>query len=271
MRARGMRGVTEPGPLLRLFAFCGYAVLLAPAVVVLVVSFSAGEYLTFPPPGLSLRWYATLFANGPLMQALGTSLVLGLAVSALALLLGGPAAYAIARLDFPGKGVVAGLLAAPLLLPTLVLGLGLLLAFQPLRLVATWPGLMLGHSLVAIPFAVRIMVQAFAAVPREVEEAAWTLGATPLRAALRVTLPIAAPGAVAAGALAFLVSFDETVISLFLVGPRLTTLPVVMFQYAETRSDPLVAALAMALIAVALVVVLLVERLVGFQRALAKE
>ena len=157
------------------------------------------------------------------------------------------------------------------LLPTLVLGLGLMVALQPMRLIATWPGLALGHSLVAIPFAVRIMVQAFAAVPRDVEEAAWTLGATPLRAALRITLPIAAPGAVAAGALAFLVSFDETVISLFLAGPRLTTLPVAMFQYTESRSDPLVAALAMALIVVALAVVLLVERLVGFQRALAKE
>jgi putative spermidine/putrescine transport system permease protein len=108
-------------------------------------------------------------------------------------------------------------------------------------------------------------------VPREVEEAAWTLGATPLRAALRITLPIAAPGAFAAGALCFLVSFDETVISLFLVGPRLSTLPVEMFRYAESRTDPLVAALAMTLIVIALAVVLLVERLVGFQRTLGKE
>ncbi|UFN47224.1 ABC transporter permease subunit [Roseomonas sp. OT10] len=266
-----MRPVTAPGPLLRLFALAGYALLLAPGLVVLVVSFSAGNYLTFPPPGFSTRWYAALFSNGQLMGALGTSLMLALLVAALALLAGGPAAYALARLEFRGKGVIAGLLAAPLLLPTLVLGLALLLAFQPLRLVATWPGLVLAHSLVAIPFAVRIMVQAFAAVPREVEEAAWTLGATPLRAALRVTLPLAAPGAVAAAALAFLVSFDETVISLFVVGPRLSTLPVEMFRYAESRSDPLVAALAMALIVVALAVVLLVERLVGFQRALARE
>ncbi|MDT8349502.1 ABC transporter permease [Roseomonas mucosa] len=266
-----MRPVTEAGPLLRFFALCGYLLLLSPAVVVLVVSFSAGNYLTFPPPGFSLRWYEALLANGALMGALGTSLILGLIVAALALVVGGPAAYALTRLDFPGKGVAAGLLAAPLLLPTLVLGLGLMVALQPMRLIATWPGLALGHSLVAIPFAVRIMVQAFAAVPRDVEEAAWTLGATPLRAALRITLPIAAPGAVAAGALAFLVSFDETVISLFLAGPRLTTLPVAMFQYTESRSDPLVAALAMALIVVALAVVLLVERLVGFQRALAKE
>ena len=114
------------------------------------------------------------------------------------------------------------------------------------------------------------MTTAFAAVPREVEEAAWTLGATPLRAALRVTLPVAAPGAVAAGALCFLVSFDETAISLFLVGPRLSTLPAGRFRYAENRTDPLVAALAMALIGVALFVVLAVERLVGFRRALGR-
>ena len=115
------------------------------------------------------------------------------------------------------------------------------------------------------------MATAFGAVPRDLEEAAWTLGATRLRAAWRITLPLAAPGAVAAGALCFLVSFDETVISLFLVGPRLTTLPVEMFRYAESRTDPLVAALAMTLILVALAVVLLVERLVGFSKALGRE
>ncbi|MFT8244716.1 ABC transporter permease [Roseomonas sp. BN140053] len=261
----------KPGLILRACALAGYGMLLAPAVVVFVVSFSAGQYLTFPPPGLSLRWYEALLGNGQLMLALQHSLVLAALVAALALAVGGPAAYAIARLRFPGRGVVATVLAAPLLLPTLVLGVALLLAFQPLRLVATWPGLVLAHSLVAIPFAVRIMVTAFSAVPEELEQAAWTLGATRWRAALRVTLPIAAPGAIAAAALAFLVSFDETVISLFVVGPRLNTLPVEMFRYAESRSDPMVAALAVSLIAVALAVVLLVERLVGFQRALGRE
>jgi putative spermidine/putrescine transport system permease protein len=259
------------GLVLRLCAAAGYALLLAPAVLVFVISFSAGDFLTFPPPGLSTRWYAALFSNADLMAALRNSAVLALAVAAVALLAGMPAAYAIARLRFPGRDVVAGLLAAPLLLPTLVLGLALLLALQPARLAATWPGLMLAHATAALPFAVRIMTTAFAAVPRDLEEAAWTLGATPLRAALRVTLPIAAPGAVAAAALCFLVSFDETVISLFLVGPRLSTLPVEMFRYAENRTDPLVAALAMALIGIALAIVLLVERLVGFTRALGRD
>ena len=264
-------GAATPSPVMRLFATIGYLILLSPALVVLIVSFSSGNYLNFPPPGFSLRWYEALFINAQLMSALGPSVVLAALVAALSLLIGAPAAYAIARLRFPGSGVVAGLMAAPLLLPTLVLGLALLLAFQPLRLAATWPGLILAHLLVALPFAMRIMVQAFSTVPTDVEQAAWTLGATPLRAAIRVTLPMAAPGAIAGAALAFLVSFDETVITLFLVGPRLTTLPVEMFRYAESRSDPLVAALAMALIVVALVVVLCVERLVGFQRALGKE
>ncbi len=260
----------RPGWVLRLAAFCGYALLLAPALLVCAISFSAGDFLTFPPPGLSLRWYGALVSNAELMAALRNSAVLAAIVAVIALLAGAPAAYAIARLEFPGRGLMAGFLAAPLLLPTLVLGLALLLALQPVKLAATWPGLVLAHAMVAIPFGVRIMTTAFGAVPRDLEEAAWTLGATPLQAALRITLPLAAPGAIAAGALCFLVSFDETVISLFLVGPRLSTLPVEMFRYAENRTDPLVAALAMTLIVVALAVVLLVERLVGFTRAVGR-
>jgi putative spermidine/putrescine transport system permease protein len=260
----------KPTWMLRVFAAIGYAILMAPAALVLVLSFSAGEYLTFPPPGFSTRWYVALASNGVLMSALGTSAILASVVAAVALLAGGPAAYAIARLEFPGRGVLEAMLAAPLLLPTLVLGLALLLVLQPLGLAATWPGLVLGHCLVAIPFAVRIMTTAFAAVPKELEAAAWTLGATPLRAALRITLPNAAPGAIAAGVLTFLVSFDETVISLFLVGPRLSTLPVEMFRYADQSADPLIAALAMSLIAFAFLMVLLVERLMGFSNAMGR-
>jgi putative spermidine/putrescine transport system permease protein len=264
-------GPRRAGPVLRLFAFAGYALLLSPVFVVAAVSFSAGQFLSFPPPGFSTRWYAALFGNAEIMAALATSALLALIVAALALLLGLPASYAIARLRFPGRRFLADLLAAPLLLPTLVLGLALLLALQPLKLVATWPGLVLAHLTVALPFAVRIMTTAIAGVPAELEAAARTLGAGPVRAVLRVTLPLAAPGVLAAAALAFLVSFDETVISLFLVGPRLTTLPVELFRYAENRTDPLVAALSMLLIAIALAVVLIVERVAGLTRTLSRE
>ncbi len=264
-------GPRRAGPVLRAAAAAGYLLLLSPVVVVASVSFSSGAFLSFPPPGLSLRWYEALFANPEIMSALATSATLALLVSAIALLLGLPAAYAIARLRFPGRRLLADLLAAPLLLPTLVLGLTLLLALQPLRLVATWPGLVLAHCTLAVPFAVRIMTTAISAVPPELEAAARTLGASPLRAALRITLPLAAPGVLASAALSFLVSFDETVISLFLVGPRLTTLPVELFRYAENRTDPLVAALSMLLIVIALTVVLLVERAAGLTRTLSKD
>jgi putative spermidine/putrescine transport system permease protein len=161
-------------------------------------------------------------------------------------------------------------LSAPLLLPTLIIGLGLLMVLQPLGLVATWPGLALAHLVIVLPFVVRLMTTAFAALPPAMAEAASTLGAGPWRSFLRVTLPMVAPGLLAAATLAFLVSFDETVISLFVVGPRLTTLPITLFRYTESRADPLVAALAVVLIVLTAIVVLAVDRLVGLSRALGR-
>jgi putative spermidine/putrescine transport system permease protein len=162
------------------------------------------------------------------------------------------------------------LLSAPLLLPTLVLGLALLMALQPLSLVATWPGLVLAHLVVVLPFVVRIMTTSLQALAPELDEAASTLGARPFTVFWRVTLPLAMPGVIAAATLAFLVSFDEVVISLFLVGPRLTTLSVALFRYTESRTDPLVAAVAVTLIAITAVVILAVDRLVGFSRTVGR-
>ena len=252
----------------RMLAICGYGFMLAPLCVVVVLSFTSGPYLSFPPPGFSLRWYGALAANAEVLRAAGTSLVLAGIVTAVALLAGLPAALAVARGIAPRW--VAGALSLPLLLPTLVIGLGLLMVLQPLGLLATWPGLALGHLAVVLPFVVRLMAGAFANLPAQLDEAAATLGARPLQVFVHVTLPLAAPGALAAATLSFLLSFDETVISLFLVGPRLTTLPVALFHYAETRVDPLLAALAVVLIGMALAIVLLVDRLVGFTRTVGR-
>lgn len=249
-------------------ATLGYLFLLSPLAVVTILSFSSDPYLTFPPPGVSLRWYVALLGSQPVLQAAGKSVLLALLVTTVAVLAGFPAALAIARGMVPSW--VAGLLALPLLLPTLVIGLALLMVLQPLGLLATWPGLALGHLMVVLPFVVRLLTTALASLPASLEDAAATLGAGPLKAFLLVTLPLAAPGAVAAATLSFLLSFDETVISLFLVGPRLTTLPVTLFHYAETRVDPMLAALAVSLIVLTLAIVLLVDRLVGLTRVLGR-
>jgi putative spermidine/putrescine transport system permease protein len=247
-----------------------YAFVLAPIVLVVLISFSADNFIRFPPQQWGLRWYRALLQHATFLTAFRTSLILAATVTLLDLAVGIPAAYAIARLRFRGRDALFAFLTAPLLLPSIVLGLSMLLAFSPLRLVATYPGLALAHMAITLPFVVRIIATALSTLPPDVEDAAATLGAPPRRIFRRVTLPLMIPGVVAAAALAFILSFDEVVISLFIVGPRLSTLPVEVFHYVENRTDPMVAALCAALILGSIGIVVILERTVGFLRALSR-
>jgi putative spermidine/putrescine transport system permease protein len=255
------------GPALSILAGIVYAVILAPIIVVVTLAFSVDNYIVFPPSGFSPRWFAQLASNAPLLAALRLSITIATAVAVLSLAIGVPAALALSKARFRGRETVRAIFLAPLLLPTLITGLALLTFFTPLHLTATIAGLALGHMTITLPFVVRMMTTALATLPPDIEAAAATLGASPWRVIRRVTLPLAAPGLIACTALSFLLSFDETVISLFVAGPRAATLPVEMVRYVESRTDPLIAALSTALIAGSLIVVVLVERLVGFARA----
>lgn len=246
-----------------------YVFLLAPIAVIVLTSFSNDAYLAFPPQHWGLGGYAALLRNTAFRSGLETSVILGCAVTMLTLAVGTAASYALVKTRFPGQGALLALFTAPLLLPSIVLGLALLLVFSQLGLLATYPGLILGHSLVAIPYVIRLMLTAIAGVPSQVEEAASTLGASPALVFYRVTLPLMRPALIAAAALAFLASFDEVVISLFLIGPRLTTLPIAIFRYVQYHADPQVSALSVVLIAITLVVIGVVERSNGFMRAVS--
>ena len=258
------------GPVLSTLAGIVYALILAPIIVVVMLAFSADNFILFPPSGYSLRWFEALSAHAPLLSALGLSLQVASVVTLLSLALGVPAALALAKGTFRGKEALTGFFLAPLLLPTLITGLALLLFFTPLRLTATLPGLVLGHMTVTVPFVIRMMTTALSNLPHDIEAAAATLGATPWRVVRRVTLPLATPGLIACACLSFLLSFDETVISLFISGPRASTLPVEMVRYVEGRTDPLIAALSVVLIIATLIIVVAVERLVGVARAVGK-
>lgn len=262
--------MTGAGRVLSSFAALVYVLILAPIVVVVMLSFSADNFILFPPSGYSLRWFRQLADNERLMNALQLSVQIAAVVTVLSLAIGVPAALALAKGRFPGKDALTSFFLAPLLLPTLITGLALLLFFSPLRLTATLPGLVLGHMIVTVPFVIRMMATALANLPDDIEAAAATLGATPWRVVRRVTLPLATPGLIACACLSFLLSFDETVISLFIAGPRASTLPVEMVRYVEGRTDPLIAALSVVLIVATLAVVLVVERLVGVARAVGK-
>jgi putative spermidine/putrescine transport system permease protein len=146
----------------------------------------------------------------------------------------------------------------------------LLVVFARLGMIATFGGIVIGHCVVTMPFVVRIVLTAVRGMPLFIEEAAATLGAPPVKVFYRVTLPLMAPGMIAAAALSFLASFDEVVISLFLVGPRISTLPIEVFHYVEYRADPQVSALSVVLIGLTGILVVIIERSLGFVRALSR-
>src|SRR5690606_26780232 len=141
----------------RLYVVGVYVFIFLPLVLVLLISFSGDDYLNFPPSRWSLRWYETLLSNRSFIEAAGNSLLIAAIVTLLSLTLGTPAAYAIARHEFRGRGFVQMLILSPLMMPTLVLGLAILLVFFRLGLVATYPGLVLAHLTITLPFTVRIL------------------------------------------------------------------------------------------------------------------
>jgi putative spermidine/putrescine transport system permease protein len=247
-----------------------FAFLLAPVALVFPMSFSADRVIAWPPSAFSLRWYQALVAETALREAALNSLFLALGVTAISLALALPAALALARGGFPGRDALMALLTAPLLLPTIVLGLALLIVFAGYGLIGSWPGLAFAHLLITLPYALRVLSTALATIPPSVEEAAASLGAPPGSVFRRVTLPLMAPGVIAAAAISFLVSFDEVVISLFVVGPKLTTLPVAMYRYVESRTDPLVAAVSALLVLFSLAIVLLLDRTVSLRKAIGR-
>jgi len=244
--------------------------LLAPVLLVVPMSFSADRVLAWPPSGFSTRWYEQMLNERALIDSARNSLVLACGVTLATLAMALPAALALDRWRFAGRDAVLALLTAPLLLPTIVLALALLIVFVGAGLLGTWTGLVLGHMLVTLPYAVRVLSTSLSTLPPSVEEAAASLGAPPATVFRRVTLPLMVPGVVATCAIVFLVSFDEVVISLFLVGPQLTTLPVALFRYAESRTDPLVAAVSTLLVFFSLAIVLVLDRAVGLRRAVGK-
>lgn len=257
-------------PALKALAALMFVFLLAPLIVVLPISFSGDRFMMFPPTSWSTQWYGAIFTDGRMVQAFWTSLGLAAVVTVLSLALGLPAAYALVRLKPRGADALGALFTAPLLLPTIVLGLAILIVFARFGLLATFPGLVAAHLVVTLPYALRVLSTALSTLPIAVEEAAATLGAPPLTVFRRITLPMMRSGLIGTAALSFLVSFDEVVLSLFMTGPRIATLPVAMYHRVEQQADPLVASLSVLLVALTLAVVLVVDRSAGLAKTFVK-
>ncbi|WP_105566434.1 ABC transporter permease [Microbacterium halophytorum] len=256
------------GLLFKIVVVLAYVFLLAPLAIVFVISFSSNQYLSFPPEGFTLDWYKALPEQAQFMDGLRTSLITASITTLIVLAIGVPATLAIDRYEFPGKGAVAGFFLSPLLVPTIVLALGLVLVLGPLGLTNTYASIVIGHIAITVPYVIRTTLTAMQTADTSCEEAARVLGADAFTVFRRVTLPIIRPGVIAGGVMAFIVSFDEAVISLFVAESGAPTLPVYVLRYVENSADAVVAALSVVLILFSVVIVAIVERVVGLKNAL---
>ena len=243
-----------------------YVLLLGPYIIIFVAAFGAESTLAFPPSGFSLRWFANVFQTSQFVESFWLSLQLGLLATLIALLLGIPIAYALVRFRFPGRGLVETVFSAPILVPGLVIGFAMLRYFVLVGNLNIFTGLLIGHIAILFPYSVRVVSSSLRNLDPAIEEAAISLGAGRLRAFLLVVLPNIRSGIGAAFILAFIVSFNNVPVSLFLTGPGVTTLPISMLVYMEYYFDPTIAALSTLLIIFTIVLVQGAERALGLSK-----
>ena len=236
-----------------------YIFLMLPLLVVFPISLSSAAYMQFPPPGLSWQWYERFLDDPQWVDATVRSLYVGVSTAILALVLGVPLAFSLVRGKFPGRWLVDRIALAPLIVPTIILSIAVYGMFAKLKLIGEWYGLVIAHTVLALPFVVLVMSAGLRDFDRGLEQAAEGLGASRARMLLRITLPLLRPSLVSAGLLAFISSFDELVVALFLAGPNMT-LPKKMFDNILMEIDPTIAAVSVMQILLVSIVLVLIGR-----------
>jgi putative spermidine/putrescine transport system permease protein len=227
--------------------------LIAPTIVVVGSSFGATRSLAFPPKGFSTRWYENFFTDAWLPTA-GTSLKVAVLAALLATVLGTMGALGVVRGRFPGRQAVQALFVAPMIVPTVILGIGVFQVFGGWHITGSLLGLVLAHTALALPFVVVTVGASLQTVDPVLERAAANLGAGPVATFARITLPLILPGVLTGALFAFVTSLDEVVVAIFLTSPTVTTLPVQIFATLQNFLDPTVAAISTMLLAVTVIV-----------------
>lgn len=258
------RGAIEPGRAALRWVLWGFAglvclFLMAPILVVFPLSFSSSPYLEFPPPGLSLQWYKNYVNDLAWMQATVTTLKVAVGTTFLATFLGTLLSFSLVRGRYPGKGIVNAITAAPIIVPNMVIAVAVYGVFARFQLIGEWYGVVLGHTIYAIPFVVLVISPSLRTFDEAQELAAMGMGAGRARAIWLVTLPQIKPALISAAFLAFITSFDELVIALFLSGSN-ATLPKKMFESIIFEIDPTIAAISVLQIVLVAIVITIASR-----------
>jgi putative spermidine/putrescine transport system permease protein len=243
--------------------------LLIPLILPIALSVSDTPFVVFPPQGFTLKWYVSVLADRDFTDSLIFSLKLSLMAALGAIVLGTPTAMGLVRYRFAGRDLVQSLVLSPLIFPSLVTGIALLRFFSSIHSHNAMVNLVIGHVLVTVPYVVRTVSAGLIMLDPSIEEAARTLGADRFTTFWRITRPQITPGLVAGGIFAFVTSFDNYAISMWLFDAENVPLPLTMFSLISRMFDPGIAAIASLMILLSLVLVLVVERITGLQRAMS--
>lgn len=256
------------GPLALLFHATVVLFMLAPLIIVCLVAFTPGQTLSIPWRDYSLRWFRAVFEHSDLVQSFWNSLGVAAVAATVSVALAVPAGLAIARFEFRGRQALNGLLLSPLIVPHLVLGVAMLRLFALMDARGSSVWLTTAHVVIVTPYALRLVIAALAGMDPAIEQAAQSLGASRWTIFRRITLPLMLPGITGGWMLAFINSFDEVTMSIFITSPQTVTLPVRMYMLATESIDPMMAAVSALIVGLTAAVMVVLDRLYGLDKIL---
>jgi ABC-type spermidine/putrescine transport system, permease component II len=254
---------TRIHPLLIGFTILVYVFLLGPLIIIFGASLSDTTYLTFPPQGLSFRWFQNIWDISAFRRTIVTSLQMAFLGTGIALIIGIPAAYALNRYRVTLPAWLSTLFVLPILVPEIVIGFSLLRSVTVQAGVPVWYALLIGHTLLVIPYVIRVVSASLASFDFSIEEAAISLGSPPAKTFFTIVLPNIRSGVIAAFILSFITSINDVSVSLFLTGPGVSTLPIQLLAHMEQFFDPTIASVSVVLMLLTILVMIIVERTLG--------
>ena len=248
---------------LQIFSIIVFTFLIFPLVIIAITAFNEAPTISFPIQGFTFKWFANVFKTESFLSGFSLSFQLAITATLIALLIGVPAAYALSRTNSKSKKFLKSYFLSPTIIPGIVLGYAL---YQFIVLTIKLPvkqGLLIGHFLVVLPYVIRVVGSSLEQFDFSIEEAAWTLGCGKIRAFFKVVLPNISSGIVASFMLAFINSFNNIPVSMFLSGPGIRTLPTALMNYIEYYYDPTVSAVSLLLMLGTLLIMVFVEKTLG--------
>ena len=246
---------------LRVFVGLVLLFLISPILAIMPLSFNSDTYFTYPMPGFSLRWYEDFFGNERWQKALRTSIVLALGTTVLATTLGTLAALGLARANLPARATIMAILISPMIVPVIISAIGMFFFYARWGLAGTMVGLILAHTALATPFVVITVTATLSSFDKTLMRAGESLGASPRTVFFRVVMPLILPGMISGALFAFVTSFDEVIVVLFVAGPEQNILPRQMFSGIRELISPTITAAASVLIVFSTAMLLIVEML----------